>query len=93
MAKTAAAKDQADLPGMEQREIEDLEALAHEYKKILNKRQDLTRREVELKRDLITAMHRHKRKDYEREGIEIHLIVEQEKVQVRIHDEEAEETE
>ena len=86
-----AKPDQKDLPGMEAREIKDLEEKAHEYLKIRNKRQDLTRREVELKTDLLSLMKKHKRKDYERDGIEIHIIVEQEKVQVKIHDDEEQE--
>ena len=93
MAKEATAKVQGDLPGMEQREIEDLEKAAHEYKKIRDKRQDLTRREVELKDEILKAMHKHRKKDYSRDGIEIHIVVEQEKVQVKIHDDEAEEEE
>ena len=89
-AKEQTGKPQGDLPGMEEREIADLEAKAHEYLKIRNKRQDLTKREVELKTDLLGIMKRHKRRDYTRDGIEIHIIVEQEKVQVKIHDEELE---
>ena len=89
-AKELSGKPQGDLPGMEDREIADLEAKAHDYLKIRNKRQDLTRREVELKTDLLAMMHKHKRRDYTRDGIEIRIIVEQEKVQVKIHDEESE---
>lgn len=93
MAKEATAKAQSNLPGMEEREIADLEAKAHEYLKIRNKRQDLTRREVELKTDLLGLMHKHKKKDYERDGIEIHVVTEQETVKVKIHeDEEPEES-
>lgn len=81
------AKDQKELPGMEEREIADLEEKAHQYKKILNKRQDLTRREVELKSELLALMKKHKKRDYERDGIEIHIVVEQERVKVKIKDE------
>lgn len=88
-----AVKDQKDLPGMEERELKDLEEKAHEYFKIRNKRQDLTRREVELKTDMLGLMKKHKKRDYERDGIEIHVVTETEKVKVRIHDEEAEEEE
>jgi hypothetical protein len=83
-------KDQKDLPGMEDREIKDLEEKAHEYKKILNKRQDLTRREVELKTDLLALMKKHKRREYVRDGIEIRIVTKEEMVKVRINDEEEE---
>lgn len=90
--ETAAtsAKDQKTLPGMEQREIADLEEKAHEYKKVLAKRQDLLNRKVELKADILGLMKKHGKKDYVRDGIEIHIIARDEVVRVKLHDEEAE---
>jgi hypothetical protein len=84
---------QKELPGMEDRRLEDLVEKATDYVKIRNKRQDLTKREVELKSDLLALMHKHKRKDYVFEDIEIHVVMEEETVKVKIHKEEAEEEE
>lgn len=81
-------KEQSDLPGMEQREIAELEEAAGEYKKIRNRRQKLTASEVDLKTTLLRLMRKHKKTDYVRDGIEIHVIVEKEKVRVTIRDEE-----
>jgi hypothetical protein len=78
------AKEQKDLPGMENRSIKELVDKATEYAEIRDKRQDLTRREVELKADLLTAMHKHKLKDYSYEGIEIHVVTEEETVRVKL---------
>ena len=89
MAKEATAKVQGDLPGMEQREIADLEEKAHEYKKIMGERQDLLRREIELKGDILTAMRKHRRKDYVRDGVEIHIVPRDEVVRVTFPEEEA----
>lgn len=84
-------KDQQELPGMEDREVRDLEEKAHEYKKVLAKRQDLLRREVELKTDILGLMRKHKKKDYVRDGIEIHVVARDEVVRVKLR--EAEEAE
>jgi hypothetical protein len=90
---SAAKAATGRLPGMDEPEIKDLEEKAHEYLKIRNKRQDLTRREVELKTDLLGLMKKHKKKEYVRDGIEIRVVVEEETVKVKIHDEEPEEEE
>ena len=87
MAKVQTAKTQGSIPGMEEREIKDLEEKAHEYLKIRNKRQDLTRREVELKTDLLGLMKRHKKTEYVRDGIQIHVVTQQETVKVKIKEE------
>lgn len=79
------AKTQADLPGMEDRKISDLVEKAEEYVKVRDKRQDLTRRESELKADLLTLMKKYKKREYVYEGIEIRIVVEEETIKVRIH--------
>lgn len=81
------AKDQQNLPGLEEREIQELEDKAYEYKKIRDKRQDLTRREVEFKTDLLVLMKKYKKRDYDHDGVEIHVVTEQETVKVTIHEE------
>jgi hypothetical protein len=88
------AKDQKELPGMEDRKLPDLVAAANAYVKIRDKRQDLTKREVELKLDLLGLMHKHKKTDYVFDDVEIHVVMEKETVKVKVkHDEEEEETE
>jgi hypothetical protein len=69
-------KDQKDLPGMENRNIEELDELCRAYAKIRDKRQDLTKREVELKADLLACMKKHKKREYFSHGIEAHIVTE-----------------
>ncbi len=76
--------DQKELPGMEDRKLADLVEAAEEYAKIRDKRQDLTKREVELKSDLLGLMKKHKRKEYVYDGIEIRVVTEEETVKVHI---------
>jgi hypothetical protein len=76
---------------MEEREVSDLEDKAHEYKKIQKRRTDALKREIELKADILALMRKHKKKDYVRDGIEIHIEARDEVVHVKFHEEEAEE--
>ena len=96
MAKKEAKKrpKQDDLPGMENREIKDLNDAAMEYAGIRDERQALTLQEVGLKSKILSLMPKHKMSDYVFEGIEIHIIVEEEGVKVKIpkKDEELTET-
>jgi hypothetical protein len=80
MAKRAAQKE---LPGLENREITDLEKKALEYVEVRDQRMDLTKREVELQADLLTLMKTYKKREYKRDGIEIRIVVEKEKVKVK----------
>lgn len=79
-----AKAQQAALPGMEAREITELEAKAREYKSVLRDRQDLLRREVELKSDILGLVKKHKKRDYVRDGIEIHVVARDEVVRVKL---------
>jgi len=83
----AKAKQQQELPGMEEREIPELEDKGYEYLKARNKRQDILKKEVELKGDLLSLMKKHKKHDYVRDGIEIHVVAESETVKVRVRKE------
>jgi hypothetical protein len=89
MAKAAATKraKQKELPGMEDRSIADLNQAALDYAEGRDERMELTKKEVELKTALIAMMHRHGKKTYKYEDIEIELVPEGEKVKVRIHKE------
>jgi hypothetical protein len=89
MAKAAATKraKQQDLPGMEDRRINELDQAALDYAEGRDERMELTKKEVELKTKLITLMHRYNKKTYKYEDIEIELVPEGEKVKVRIHKE------
>lgn len=79
----AKGKQEA-LPGMEDSKLKDLCDRAEEYAEIRDKRQDLTRRESELKSDLLSLMKKHRKKDYVFDGIEIHVVMEEETVKVKV---------
>lgn len=84
MAKKKALP-QTDLPGMEDREINDLQFSALEYAKIRDKRMKLSQEEVELKQELLALMKKHHRKTYNYNGVEVNVVTEEETVKVRIH--------
>jgi hypothetical protein len=75
---------QARLPEMEDPEIEELESAAEEYASIRDERMALTEKEVPLKAELIELMHKHNKTSYVHAGVDVKLIVESEKVRVRI---------
>ena len=83
MAAKKKAK-QADLPGMENREIKELNDAAEEYASIRDERQQLTVQEVGLKAKVLSLMHKRKMNDYVFNGIEIHVIMEEETVKVKV---------
>lgn len=91
MAKAKKIARQDDLPGMEDREIRAISTAALDYAEIRDERQQLTTREVELKTKLIDLMHANKKTEYEFKNVSIKLVVEKEKVRVRIKKDEAEE--
>ena len=91
MSKAATKKaKQEDLPGMENRQIPDLDEAAREYAEGRDERMEMTRKEVELKTNLIEMMHKHKKKTYIYDGIEIELVPEGEKVKVKVRKEKEE---
>lgn len=75
---------QSDLPGMEDRRIAGLENAAQDYAEIRDQRQALSQKEVELKGNLLTLMHKLDKTEYHRGNVSISIIVEKEKVKVRI---------
>ena len=75
---------QPRLPQMEDPEIEELESAAEEYAAIRDERMALTEKEVPLKAELIELMHKHDKTSYVHAGVDVKLIVESEKVRVRI---------
>ena len=75
---------QARLTGMEDAEIEGLEALAEEYVSVRDQRQQLTLEEVRLKKEILDAMHANKKETYNHGGCEIRVVVEKEKVKVKM---------
>jgi hypothetical protein len=82
------APKQESLPGMEDTEISDLEDAARNYASVRDERMALTKKEVDLAGVLLQALKRHNKEHYHRDGIDIKLVVEKEKVRVRIKDEE-----
>ena len=72
------------LPGMADAKIQALHNAAMDYADIRDKRQLLTKQEVDLKEKLIGLMHAHKKEVYDYNGVHIELIVEEETVKVRV---------
>jgi|SRR5882672_6740311 len=81
-------KKQADLPGMENRAIEELESAARRYAAIRDKRMALNEAEVKLKDLLLGLLKKHDKREYQRDGIRIWIKVEEETVKVKVDDEE-----
>jgi hypothetical protein len=79
-------KKQADLPGMENRAITELEEAARKYAAIRDKRMALNDAEVKLQDILMALLKKHGKREYKHDGIEVWIKVEQEKVKVRIHE-------
>ncbi len=75
---------QKRLPGMEDAEIQELEALAEEYDDIKNQRVALSAKEVPLKKKLLDIMKANNKTKYTRDGVEVELVVEEETVKVKI---------
>lgn len=77
-------KKQESLPGMEDREITELEESAHAYAAVRDERMYLTAEEVELKVKLLALMKKYEKEKYVHAGVEISVVHEQETVKVRI---------
>jgi hypothetical protein len=75
---------QARLPEMEDPAIEELESAAEQYAEIRDRRQELTTEEVRLKTQLLNIMHENKKTEYNHGGVNVKVLVEKEKVRVRI---------
>jgi hypothetical protein len=81
--KKAKAK-QADLPGMEDRRLDDLDAAAREYAEHRDERMQAFKDEVELKRRVLNLMHRHKKNTYDCDGVTIDVVPTDERIRVRV---------
>ncbi len=74
----------ARLPTMEDAQIEALDMLATEYKKLQRRRMAALAKEVELKEKLLTEMKLQKKKHYKYEDVEIEIVATGEKLKVKI---------
>jgi len=79
---------QARLPTMEDPEIEELENSAEEYADFRDQRMELTKEETRCKTELLGLMKKHGKTSYVHDGYDIKVIVESEKLKVRIKKEE-----
>lgn len=87
MAKTTATKKRArpqTLKGMEDSRIEQLDQLARDYAEYRDQRIALNKAEADLKEQLRTAMHKHKKTSYSCDGVTIRLVSGDEEVKVKI---------
>jgi hypothetical protein len=83
-AKAKKGPKQGRLPTMEDPAIEELEDSAENYSDIRDQRMELTREEVRLKTELLGLMKKHSKSSYTHNGYDIKVIVESEKLRVRI---------
>jgi hypothetical protein len=79
---------QARLPQMEDPQIEELEGSAENYADIRDQRMELTKEETAAKDELLGLMKKHGKTSYVHDGYDIKVIVESEKLKVRIKKEE-----
>ena len=75
---------QKRLPQMEDPQIEELEGSAENYADIRDQRMELTKEEVAAKDELLGLMKKHGKVSYVHNGYDIKVIVESEKLKVRI---------
>ena len=64
--------------------IQDLEDAATRYAELRDERMELTTKEVALKGELLGLMRKHKKRHYERDGIEIEVVDQETTVKVRV---------
>ena len=81
---------QRQLPGVENNRIASIENAALSYAEVLDARMQLTKRESDLKQQLLTLMHKLHITEYRRNGISVAVVVEQEKVHVKVRQDENE---
>jgi hypothetical protein len=75
---------QGSLPGMEDRAIAELEALAEDYADVRDKRMSLTTKETELNDELLVMMKKYKKSEYHHGDVHCWLKSTDEKVKVKI---------
>lgn len=78
---------QPQFPTMDDAKIKEIETAALAYAEGRDARMAATEEEVRLKGQIIDAMHKHDKKEYRRGNIYIKLLIEKEKVKVKIKDE------
>ena len=81
---------QRQLPGVENNRIASIENAALSYAEVLEARMQLTKQESDLKQQLLTLMHKLHKTEYRRNGISVAVVVEQEKVHVKVRPEKEE---
>lgn len=82
----AKPQKQADLPGMEDRQIAELEEKAIEYAGIRDKRMALTPQEHALQEELLGLMKKYKKTVYTHRGVKLTVVAKEERVKVKIED-------
>ena len=75
---------QGTLKGMEDRALQELEALAEEYAEIRDNRMELNEREVDLNDQLLALMKKHKKSEYHHGEVHCWIKATDEKVKVKI---------
>ena len=76
------------IPGIGDQKIAAIENAALDYAEIRDERQELTTKEVDLKKRLLDLMHNKGLKEYKRNGISVKVVMEEENVKVRVRAEE-----
>ena len=79
-----AAPRQGALPGMEDRALRELEALAEEYVEVRDERMSLNEREVELNDQLLALMKKHKKAEYHHGEVHCWIKATDERVKVKL---------
>ena len=87
-AAPARKPRQPRLPQMEDAEIEEIEGSAENYADIRDQRMELTKEETRLKTELLGLMKKYGKTSYVHDGYDVKVIVESEKLKVRIKKEE-----
>jgi hypothetical protein len=82
-----------DLPGMEDRKLTDLHEKALEYAAVRDERMVLTKKESELKAELIPLMQKYGKDKYCIEGVEIELQPGEPSIKVKVTKDDTEEGE
>lgn len=75
---------QADLPGMEDRLLPELEEGARAYAEIRDQRMALNKQESELKANLLMLMKKHEKETYRHGDVEIRIVHEEETIKVKV---------
>jgi hypothetical protein len=84
MTKKNPKPKQKELPGMEDRKLEDLHRAAEQYADVRDERMELLDQEIELKARVAKLMHDHKRTTYSYHGLIITLVPGEETVKVKV---------